>query len=145
MTVNWTLNKKEVTKIDQLPAEVVGFVYKITNTTNNKIYYGKKTVRSVKKKKLTKTEKLIPENKRKTYKYVFSESSGWKKYTGSNDQLNEDIAKGDKYKKEIIKLCYSKAEMTYEEIKLIVCTDCLKDTNCYNAWVSAKVFKRMLI
>ena len=102
MTINWTYNRKEITSIDQLPEEVIGFVYKITNTTNNKVYYGKKLVRSVKKKKLTKTEKLIPENKRKTFKYELSEYSGWKKYTGSNEYLNEDIKKGNKYKKEIV-------------------------------------------
>lgn len=144
MIVNWIYNRKEITSIDQLPEEVIGFVYKITNITNNKVYYGKKLVRSVKKKKLTKAEKLIPENKRKTFKYELSEYSGWKKYTGSNEYLNEDIKKGNKYKKEIVKLCKSKAEMTYEELKLIICEDCLKSENCYNAWVSAKVFSRML-
>lgn len=144
MIVNWRYKKIEITNIDQLPLEAVGFVYKITNLTNGKIYYGKKTIRSVKKKKLTKPEKLNPENKRKTFKYELSEYSGWKKYTGSNDYLNADIQKGDKYTKEIIKLCISKAELTYEELKLIVCSDCLKSDNCYNAWVSAKVFKRML-
>lgn len=144
MIINWIYNKKEILSIDQLPEEVIGFVYKITNTTNGKVYYGKKSVRTVKKKKLTKTEKLLPENKRKTFKYELSEYSGWKKYTGSNDVLNDDIKKGDKYKKEIVKLCRSKAELTYEELKLIICTNCLKSDDCYNAWVSAKIFSRML-
>ena len=142
--INWTYKGKEITDINQLSSVAIGFVYKITNLTNGKVYYGKKTIRSMKKKKLTKTEKLIPENKRKTFKYEFSEYSGWKKYTGSSELLNNDLAKGDKYKKEIITLCNSKAMMTYEELKLILCTDCLKQDDCYNAWVSAKVFRKML-
>ncbi len=142
--INWTYKKIEITSIDQLPPEAVGFVYRITNITNGKFYYGKKTIRSIKKKKITKKEKAESGNTRKTFKYELSEYSGWKKYTGSSELLNEDISKGAKYTKEILTLCFSKTELAYEELKLIVCTDCLKADNCYNGWVSAKIFKKLL-
>ena len=41
-TVNWTYKNQEVT---ELPDDCVGFVYEITNTTNNKKYIGKKLAR----------------------------------------------------------------------------------------------------
>ena len=35
----WTYQEKP---IDELPEDVVGFVYQITNTTNDRMYIGKK-------------------------------------------------------------------------------------------------------
>ena len=60
---NWILEQsgKEITKIDQLPNHeaLVGFVYKITNMKNGRIYIGQKSLYNVRKKKVTKTEKRL--------------------------------------------------------------------------------------
>ena len=143
--VVWTYNNKKVTSVANMPEGVLGIIYKITNLTNDKYYYGRKTVVSLRKKKMTKKEKLLPENKRKTVKRTYVEVSGWKKYTGSSKPLLEDIAKGDKYKKEIIKYCFSKAEITYYETEAIICSQCLLTEDCYNGWISAKVYKSHLL
>lgn len=140
-TVHWTHNGKQVRTIEDTPDGSIGFIYMVTNLTNGKWYIGRKTFRAKKKKKLTKKEKALPENSRKTYKMVDHEYKGWQNYTGSNAVLNEDIEKRKhKYKKEILRWCFSKAELTFYEGREIVCGDALLDDNCYNSWVSMKVF-----
>lgn len=143
--VVWTYEGKNVNSINDMPKGVLGIIYRIDNLTNGKYYYGRKTVVSFRKKKLTKKEKLLPENKRKTFKTEYSEVSGWKKYNGSNQYLLDDIKSGHKYKKEIIKYCFSKAEITYYETEAIICSNCLLTEDCYNGWVSAKIYKAHLL
>lgn len=138
---NWTFNGKEVKTIDDLPPDAIGFIYRIDNEEINKFYYGRKTIKKIgAKKKLTKKEKELPENKRKTYKYVDSEYKGWQEYCGSCIPLLDDLKKGHKFKKEIVRVCYSKSELTYYELKAIACSDCLEIEQCYNKNILGKVF-----
>lgn len=142
--INWEFQGKPITSIDQFPEGAIGIIYLISNVTKGKSYYGRKTCVRMSKQKLTKKDKLLPENKRKTFKYVQKEYA-WKNYTGSNEELNLDIKNGDQYTKEILRFCFTKAEMTYYETKAIVCSDCMTSENCYNSWFSAKVFKSQLL
>ena len=77
--MQWTYQGKT---IDKLPQEVEGFVYLITNLTNNKKYVGKKLA----KFKTTKPPLKGKKNKRRGYK-----ESDWKDYWGSSDHLLEDV------------------------------------------------------
>ena len=121
----WIYNDCEFT--EDMISDNVGFVYVITNVTNNKQYVGKKS--------FTKS-KTYQKNKKKKKTRV---SSDWITYTGSNDQLNEDIKNGDQVKKEIIHLCKSKGFLSYFETKEILVRDCLLSDNFYNFWVSCKI------
>lgn len=86
-----------------------GFVYLITNKTNDRKYIGRKyffkrrrvAVKGKKRKKLTVTE------------------SDWKTYTGSCDELNLDIKKlGHKnFTFKIISCHKTRAEVNYTEVK----------------------------
>jgi hypothetical protein len=121
----WLYNESEFT--EDMISDNVGFVYVITNLTNNKQYVGKK---------LFTKSKTYQKNKKKKKTRV---SSDWMIYTGSNEQLNIDINNGDQIKKEIIHLCTSKGWMTYIETKEILVRDCLLSENYYNYWVSCKI------
>jgi hypothetical protein len=121
----WLYNGSEFT--EDMISDNVGFVYVITNLTNNKQYVGKK---------LFTKSKTYQKNKKKKKTRV---SSDWMIYTGSNEQLNIDINNGDQIKKEIIHLCKSKGYMSYLETKEILIRDCLLSENYYNYWVSCKI------
>jgi hypothetical protein len=140
--INWTYDNIVVDSISKFPKEAIGFIYLIENTTNGKKYYGRKTCRALsKKKRLTQAEKKLPENKRKTFKYVEHEYKGWQSYNGSCEPLLNDIKKGDKYQKSIVKFCFNKKELTAWELKYILC-DCFLEENCYNGNISGKIFKK---
>ena len=126
----WIYDGKEFT--EDMIGENVGFVYLITNLTNNKEYVGKKS--------FTKS-KTYQKNKKKKKTRV---SSDWISYTGSNEQLNIDIKNGDQIRKEIIHLCKSKGFMSYLETKEILVRDCLLSDNFYNTWISARIRKTHL-
>ena len=143
--INWTYLGKEIDGISKTPPLAIGFVYKITNLKTNKYYYGRKTIRSLRKKKLTVKEKLLPENKRKTFKYEETETSGWKKYRGSSKPLLAELDLGDKYTKEIIEYAFSKAQLTYLESSIILCSGALLTEDSYNSWMSCKVYKTHLM
>ena len=123
----WLYNDQIVE--DNIPEDAIGFVYEITNLSNNKRYIGKKTlffskIRKVKGKK--KKEKV---------------DSDWRQYYGSNLELNEDRAKvgNDKFKRQILRFCKSKGEASYYEAKFIFGTDAIMSDRYYNSWISCKI------
>jgi len=127
-------------EINEAPEGAIGFVYLITNLTNNKKYIGKKlfsfsktTYKTVKLKNGTKKKKRI---KGKI-------ESDWKTYYGSNNQLNEDVKNlgTDNFKREILKFCNSKAECSYVEAKLQFEYGVLETDEYYNGHVQVRVHK----
>lgn len=144
--IDWTYKGKEVETVKDMPKDVLGFIYKISLLDGTGRYYvGRKTVVSKRKKRLTKKDKLLKENKRKTFKYTDTESN-WKKYFGSSKELKEIIKKEKpKLKREILTYCFSKAEMTYEESKEILCGGALIDEKALNGWISCKIYKQHLL
>lgn len=118
---------KSVIFTDDMIEDNVGFVYIITNITKKKKYIGKKL--------FTKSKRYQKNNKKRSKRV----ESDWKTYTGSNDELNRDIASGDKIEKVIIALCKSKGWMSYLETQAIFIFKALLDENYYNTWVSVKI------
>jgi hypothetical protein len=98
--MNWQYNGEVFTDV---PKGMEGFVYIITNLTNNKKYIGKKHFWTRQKNKKT--------GRRKT------EESDWKNYFGSCDELNGDVKKLGKehFLREILYLCPHKKSMSYYE------------------------------
>jgi len=128
--INWTWNGKEITSIEQMPENILGFVYKITNLDNNRYYYGRKSVFSI-----------ISRGKSKGQRKEMS----WKNYQGSSKELLSDIKNGARIKKEILDFAYSKAELTLKESATIICSGSLEDKMSYNHWVMCRVYKKNLI
>lgn len=143
--MKWIYNGK--TKFS-IPENAYGFTYKISyvgkNTEeikNNKFYIGKKCLEFSKKKRLTKAEKALPENKRRRFKIDKSESD-WKDYWGSSKNLLEDVQKYGKknFKREILEFYPDKINLTFAEVKEQILQDVLnKDT--WNISIGGKFFK----
>lgn len=100
MFMNWQYNGEVFTDV---PKGMEGFVYIITNLTNNKKYIGKKHFWTRQKDRKT--------GRRKTLE------SDWKNYFGSCDELNEDVKTLGKehFLREILYLCPHKKSMSYYE------------------------------
>lgn len=112
----------------------IGFVYMITNLQNNKRYIGKKNFY------FAKTRQVKGKKKR------FKVESDWKDYFGSNDELNEDVKTlgQEHFKREILRFCESKGEMSYFEAKYQFQYSVLESNEWYNSWVQCKVHKKHL-
>ena len=111
-----------------------GFIYEITNNVNNRKYIGKKQCVS----KLRR-----PPLKGKKRKRLTLKESDWKTYTGSSNDLNEDIQKFGKenFTFTILEWCNSKFELGYKEIKLQLQHDVLLKEEFYNGIVNVRLGK----
>ena len=127
--MTWTYQGKEVL---ELPQDVVGFVYIITNTTNDRQYIGKKLAKFSRSRPPLKGKK----NKRRT-----KVESDWRDYYGSSDELNEDIAQlgKDNFKREILFYCYSKSELSYIEAREQFNYKVLESDKFYNGHIRVRV------
>lgn len=127
--MTWTYQGKEV---EELPQDVVGFVYIITNTTNDRQYIGKKLAKFSRSRPPLKGRK----NKRRT-----KVESDWRDYYGSSDELNEDIERigKDSFKREILFYCYSKSELSYIEAREQFNYRVLESDKYYNGHIRVRV------
>ena len=137
----------EYDSVDKFPQGCVGFVYRITNIRSGKFYIGRKILFSNTKKKLTKTElsELSGPGRKPISKRVIKESN-WKDYWGSNKTILEEIkAEGvSPFRKEIIKFCFNKKQLTYWEMHYQCVENVLLTDKSYNDNVLAKFFRRDL-
>ena len=127
--VEWTYQGKVITEI---PQGVEGFVYLITNTTNDKKYIGKK---------LAKFKTSRPPLKGKKNRRRGTKESDWKDYWGSSDHLNADVQKlgEDKFTKEILHFCPSKGVLSYMEAKEQFDRKVLITDEYYNGIINCRV------
>lgn len=124
--------------VETLPEDCVGFVYLITNTVTGRKYIGKKLAKFA--KTTYKTVKLKNGTKKK--KKIRSKiDSDWQTYYGSNDELNRDVAQlgSDKFTREILYYCRSKAECSYIEAREQFRHQVLESKDYYNGQISVRV------
>lgn len=124
--------------VEELPEDCVGFVYIITNTTNNRKYIGKKLSKFSKIK--YQTVKL--KNGTKKRKRIKSKiQSDWQTYYGSNTELLKDVELlgRDVFVREILYFCKSKAECSYIEAREQFRHQVLESKDYYNGHIQLRV------
>jgi hypothetical protein len=133
--MSWTYQNNLV---EELPEDCIGFVYIITNTTNGRMYIGKKLAKF--SKTTYKTVKLKNGTKKK--KKIRSKiDSDWLTYYGSSPELTKDVtALGtDKFTREILFYCKSKAECSYIEAREQFSRRVLESKDYYNGHIQVRV------
>jgi len=132
MALEWQYNNDIFT--EELIGDNYGFVYIITNLTNNKKYIGKKFFYSLKTKQVKGRKKRL------------KVSSDWQTYYGSNTELQNDVkVLGEtNFTREIIHLCKSKGVCGYLEAKEQFIRNVLETDDYYNTWIMVRVRKSHL-
>jgi len=130
--------------VESLPEDCVGFVYLITNKTNDRKYVGKKLAKF--SKTTYKTVKLKNGTKKKK-KIRGKIESDWLTYYGSSIELNKDVERlGEgSFTREILHFCKSKAECSYIEAREQFSRKVLETEEYYNGQISVRVHKSHIL
>ena len=112
--------------------DYIGFVYLITDLSNNKKYVGKKNFWSTRK---------LPPLKGKTRKRTIKKESDWKDYFGSSEQVKLLVESQGRnnFTREILHLCNSKGAMSYLEAKEQFDREVLFSDEYYNEFIGCKI------
>jgi hypothetical protein len=128
---------------EHIPEGAVGFIYQMSAIIDGKVvsYIGKKNYYASIKTKLSK--KSMPTDKRlKTYKRVTKTS--YQNYFSSNETLKQAHKDGIKIKREILRICYSKNELTYQEVKHQFLLSVLEDDMYLNGNILGRFYKNKI-
>jgi hypothetical protein len=112
----------------------VGFIYLITDQSNDMKYVGKKL--------LTSKRKLPPLKGKKRRRTVVKETD-WQKYYGSSEEVKLMVEEkgADNFHREILTLCKSKGELGYLEAKYQFENDVLLRDDFYNGIIQCKIHR----
>ena len=133
--MSWTYQNNIV---ETLPEDCIGFVYIITNTISGRMYIGKKLAKF--SKTTYKTVKLKNGTKKKK-KIRGKIDSDWRDYYGSSPELTKDVTGlgTDKFTREILFYCKSKAECSYIEAREQFSRKVLESKDYYNGHIQVRV------
>ena len=128
----WYYDGEEFTS--EMIGDYIGFVYVITDLSNEKKYVGKKLFQSKRK---------LPPLKGKTRKRTKITESDWMDYFGSSEEVKLLVEeKGtSNFKREILHLCNTKGEMSYLEAKEQFDRNVLLSDEYYNGIINCKIHR----
>jgi len=138
--MSWTYQHKEFTE-DMIPEGAIGFIYQMDVILDGqcKSYIGKKNFFADVKTKLSK--KALPTDKRKkAYKRV--RKTVYQNYYSSNETLKAAHKAGVQIKRTILKICYSKTELSYQEVKHQFMCEVLEKDFWLNANILGRFYKQ---
>ena len=142
----WLYNNKEVSSLEDFPADTYGFIYQVTHVPSGFSYIGKKVLHHNVKKKLTKKQLAEQTGRgRKSSTEVIQKESDWKTYYGSAKPILELLKNGrqDEFERVILKLVPSKKLLTYYECKYLFTMGVLEEPEkWYNDNVLGKFFRK---
>lgn len=121
--------------VDTPPVGSIGFVYRITNTIDGRVYYGKKNLLKSKLKKSGSRNKRL------------KVESDWREYWGSNKELLADIEYYGEvnFTKEILLWCKTKGDMNYYELKYQMINEVLEHPDrFYNVYIGSRIHRNHL-
>tara|TARA_B110000483_G_C17997960_1_gene466133 strand:+ start:290 stop:694 length:405 start_codon:yes stop_codon:yes gene_type:complete len=133
--MSWFYKNKEVLDI---PEGMIGFVYIITNLSNDRKYIGKK---------LTQFKRSKKPLKGKVNKRRYTVESDWQDYYGSSDELSADVQLlgKDKFKREILFWCTNKSELSYIEAREQFTHKVLESKQWYNGHIRVRVHQKGIL
>lgn len=141
--MSW-IYKGKVFEDKDIPEGAIGFIYLMSSIIEGKsvAYIGKKNFYANRKKKLGKKD--APKDKRKK-NYVRVSKLAYNDYYSSNDVLREAHANGILIKREILKICYSKSELTYQEVKHQFAFGVLESDMYLNGNILGRFYKNKIL
>jgi hypothetical protein len=116
--MSW-LHKGEVFNDSKIPEGAVGFIYEMEAIIDGKAvrYIGKKNFYSITKKKLG-VKALANMKDKRASKCTIQVKTNYQNYFSSNKVLQDAHKAGIPIKRFIVRICFSKTELTYHETKL---------------------------
>jgi len=139
--MSWIYQGKKFTETN-IPENGIGFVYHMSVILNGNTYayIGKKNFFSNVKKKLGKKALALVTDKR-LKKYTKEQKANFENYYSSNQQLKEAYKAGVMIKREILLICFSSTELTYQEVKHQFKYEVLEKENYLNANILGRFYK----
>ena len=137
--MSWIFKGKVFTE-DMIPENAVGFIYEMTAIIDGKSvsYIGKKNFYADVKTKLSKKD--MPTDKRlKTYKRV--RKTIYQRYYSSNEVLKQAHKDGVLIKRDILRICHTKLELSYQETKHQFVLGVLESDKFLNGNILGKFYK----
>jgi hypothetical protein len=139
--VSWIYQGKEFNEGD-IPQGGVGFIYIMTAIIDGKsvAYIGKKNFFANIKRPLGKKALAMSTDKR-LKKYKRELKPDFMRYYSSNKILKDAHKAGVTIKREILRICYSQTELTYEETKALFVEEVLEHDEYLNGNILGRFYK----
>jgi len=139
--MSWLYKAVEFTD-EMIPEEAIGFVYEMEAIVDGKPvrYIGKKNFFSNRKKKFGK-KKLAAVKDKRSKKYEIITKLSYQNYYSSNKVLQDAHKAGVPIKRYIVRICFSKTELTYYETKFQFQREVLEKEEYLNGNILGKFYK----